>query len=57
MGRAISALDGIKVHMMSLSATGINLTIIVDGDQLNPALDRLHSAFFGTGKAKGKAKK
>jgi aspartate kinase len=50
MGRAIGALEGIKVHMMSLSATGINLTIIVDGDQLNPAMDRLHGAFFGDGK-------
>ena len=50
MGRAIGALEGIKVHMMSLSATGINLTIIVDGDQLNPAMDRLHGAFFGEGK-------
>jgi aspartate kinase len=47
MGRAIGALDGIKVHMMSLSATGINLTIIVDGDQLNPAIERLHDVFFG----------
>jgi aspartate kinase len=50
MGRAIGALEGIKVHMMSLSATGINLTIIVDGDQLNPAMDRLHNAFFGAEK-------
>ena len=50
MGRAIGALDGIRVHMMSLSATGINLTIIVDGDQLNPAMERLHAAFFGNGK-------
>ena len=50
MGRAIGSLDGIKVHMMSLSATGINLTIIVDGDQLNPAMERLHNAFFGAGK-------
>ena len=50
MGRAIGALDGIKVHMMSLSATGINLTIIVDADQLNPAMERLHDAFFGGGK-------
>ncbi len=48
MGRAIGALDGIKVHMMSLSATGINLTIIVDGDQLAPAMERLHNVFFGT---------
>ena len=46
MGRAIGALGGIKVHMMSLSATGINLTVIVDGDQLNPAIERLHDAFF-----------
>ena len=47
MGRAIGALDGIKVHMMSLSATGINLTVIVDGEQLHPAMERLHHAFFG----------
>ena len=50
MGRAIAALDGIKVHMMSLSATGINLTIIVDGEQLNPAMERLHNAFFADGR-------
>jgi aspartate kinase len=47
MGRAIGALDGIKVHMMSLSATGINLTIIVDVEQLNSAMERLHRVFFG----------
>jgi aspartate kinase len=46
MGRAIGALDGIRVHMMSLSATGINLTVIVDGEHLNPAIVRLHDAFF-----------
>ena len=49
MGRAVGALDGIRVHMMSLSATGINLTVIVDGDQLNPAMERLHNAFFPAG--------
>lgn len=47
MGRAVGALDGIKIHMMSLSATGINLTIIVDEDQLNTGLERLHEQFFG----------
>ena len=47
MGRAVGALDGIKIHMMSLSATGINLTIIVDQDQLNTAMERLHDQFFG----------
>ncbi|HEY1952695.1 MAG TPA: lysine-sensitive aspartokinase 3 [Gemmatimonadaceae bacterium] len=46
MGRALGALHGIKVHMMSLSSTGINLTVIVDGDQLHPAMERLHQAFF-----------
>jgi aspartate kinase len=50
MGRAVGALAGIKIHMMSLSATGINLTIIVDGDQLNTSLERLHEEFFGGGK-------
>src|SRR5207248_10901183 len=50
MGRAIGALDGIRVHMMSLSATGINLTVIVDVDQLNPAMERLHDTFFGRAK-------
>ena len=49
MGRALGALDGIKVHMMSLSASGINLTIIVEGDQLNLAMERLHAEFFGGG--------
>jgi hypothetical protein len=32
--------------MLSLSATGINLTIIVDADQVTPAIRRLHAAFF-----------
>ena len=50
MGRAVGALAGIKIHMMSLSATGINLTIIVDGDQLNTSLERLHQQFFGVAK-------
>lgn len=49
MGRALGALEGIEVHMMSLSASGINLTIIVEGDQLNLAMERLHAEFFGGG--------
>jgi aspartokinase len=35
--------------MMSLSASGINLTIVVEGDQLNLAMERLHAEFFGGG--------
>ncbi|MFN8878311.1 MAG: aspartate kinase [Gemmatimonadota bacterium] len=48
MATALGALEGLRVHMLSLSATGINLTILVDGDQVTPALRRLHGAFFGT---------
>jgi aspartate kinase len=48
MGRALQALGGIRVHMMSLSATGINLTIIVDGMRVNEAMRLLHEEFFGS---------
>jgi len=48
MGRALIALGDTKVHMMSLSATGINLTVIVDGDEVNAAIERLHREFFGS---------
>jgi aspartate kinase len=46
MGRALAAVDGVKIHMLSLSATGINLTMIVDADDVTPAMQRLHAAFF-----------
>ena len=46
MARALGALDGARVHMVSLSASGINLTLIVDGDQVAPCTRRLHDAFF-----------
>ncbi|HZK78005.1 MAG TPA: aspartate kinase, partial [Gemmatimonadaceae bacterium] len=48
MGRALMALGDVKIHMMSLSATGINLTVIVNGDAVAPAIKRLHSEFFGS---------
>jgi aspartate kinase len=47
MARAFGALGDIRVHMASLSATGINLTLVLDGDQVTPAVRRLHAAFFG----------
>jgi aspartate kinase len=47
MARALSALGDVRVHMLSLSATAINLTMVVDDDQVKPAMQRLHSAFFG----------
>ncbi len=46
MATALTALGDSRVHMLSLSATGINLTIIVDGDAVPDAMRRLHAAFF-----------
>ena len=46
MGRALMALGDVKIHMMSLSATGINLTVIVDAESVKPAMQRLHREFF-----------
>src|SRR6185503_6020726 len=42
MSRALSALGDTRVHMLSLSASGINLTVVVDDDQVKPAMQRLH---------------
>ena len=49
MGRALMAMGEVKIHMMSLSATGINLTVIVSDDDVQPAMRRLHDEFFGSG--------
>ncbi|HJR63836.1 MAG TPA: lysine-sensitive aspartokinase 3 [Gemmatimonadaceae bacterium] len=46
MSQALAALGDIPVHMVSLSASEINLTIIVDAEQLEPAMRALHAAFF-----------
>ncbi len=46
MGRALAALGSLKVHMMSLSATGINLTVIVDSVKVKEAMKLLHAEFF-----------
>jgi aspartate kinase len=49
MARALNALRDTPVHMLSLSATGINLTMVVDGEQVTPVMRRLHEEFFGDG--------
>ncbi len=46
MSRALAALGPVHVHMLSLSASGINLTMLVDADQVTPAMQSLHEAFF-----------
>ncbi len=44
---AIAALGPIAVHMASLSATGINFTLVIDDEEVHPAMQRLHRTFFG----------
>jgi aspartate kinase len=46
MSRAIAALGDIRIHMLSLSASGVNLTMIIDGDSVDAALRHLHNEFF-----------
>ena len=46
MATALAAIGELRVHMLSLSSSGINLTVVVDGEQVNPAMQRLHRAFF-----------
>ena len=46
MGRALAALSGVRIHLLSLSAAGINMSIVVDGDQTAPSMRKLHDAFF-----------
>lgn len=46
MARALAALDGLHLHMLSLSSTGINLTVVIDGEQVPAAMRKLHAAFF-----------
>ena len=46
MSRALRAIGETRLHMLSLSATGINLTMVVDGDAVNPLMQRLHAEFF-----------
>ncbi|MFL5608434.1 MAG: ACT domain-containing protein, partial [Gemmatimonadaceae bacterium] len=48
MARALSAIGALRIHMLSLSSSGINLTVVVDGEQVSPAMRRLHAEFFST---------
>ncbi|HEY7897196.1 MAG: lysine-sensitive aspartokinase 3 [Gemmatimonadales bacterium] len=51
MGRALTALGDMHVYMVSLSATGINLTVVVDGANMHAAMTALHTEFFSSGSA------
>jgi aspartate kinase len=52
MAKALGAIGELRVHMLSLSSSGINLTVVVDGEQVSPAMRRLHDAFFASGSAR-----
>jgi aspartokinase len=42
----LQALGDMHVHMVSLSASGINLTVVVDGAAMHDAMRALHAQFF-----------
>jgi aspartate kinase len=55
MARALDAIGDVRVHMLSLSASRINLTMVVDDEQVTPAMQRLHAAFFEKAETAGAA--
>lgn len=48
MARAMGVLGNTKVHMASLSSNGINLSLVLDDDQVHPVMCRLHEEFFAS---------
>ena len=48
MARAVGAIGDVRIHMLSLDSTGINLTFVIDADQVRPVMQRLHDTFFGS---------
>jgi aspartate kinase len=43
----VAAIGGVPLYMASLSATGINFTVVVDDVQVVPVMERMHTACFG----------
>lgn len=46
--RFFRALDGVNILMISMGASEVNLSIIVDDSELNKAVELLHKEFFET---------
>ncbi len=46
IAQAIAAIGAVPLHMASLSATGINFTVVIDGQEVTPVMQRLHRTFF-----------
>lgn len=47
IARLVAAIGGVPLYMASLSATGINFTVVVDDAHVVPVMERMHRAFFG----------
>ena len=46
VARAIAALGEMPVHMLSVSATGTNVTAVIGAPDLGPAMRQVHAAMF-----------
>jgi aspartate kinase len=55
MARALAAIAPARVHMLSLSASGINLTVLLDAEDVAPAMVAVHREFFDRRDAEGAA--
>ena len=44
--RVFASLDGIRIRMISLGASRVNVGFVVDESDLEPAVRRVHAAFF-----------
>jgi aspartate kinase len=47
LNRVFDALSGVNISMIAYGASELNITIVLDSHQLQSALGRLHTEFFG----------
>ncbi len=47
LNRVFNALAGVSISMVAYGASGLNVTVVMDGAQVPDALARLHKEFFG----------
>lgn len=52
VGRIFSALDGIRINMISQGASEINVGFVVDEKDIEQAVKLLHDAFFNSAAAR-----
>ncbi len=44
--RVFRALEGIEISMVSFGASDVNITLVIEGERLHEAVNRLHAEFF-----------